>query len=314
MDEMLERLTAPFPCGAIKWRVQMVTSGYRGPRAMMLPFVDARDIAQRLDNACGPAGWQDVIRYEGKAAVCELKILVGKVWISKSDGAGETQVEGEKGSATDAFKRAAVKWNVAGTRGLYAMPNPWVDVDGEYNDSRRKWDKVKVGEEAQAQLLAHLRRHWPPPSFEERMALAEDQVEIDTRATTDGAGGGSAASTKPPPQNSGDTHTARSGGGGERSAKTGTLSDKQRRGLFAHNFGAWEKVGVDRATVNEMDSSRKYAPLNFACGQLGVEKTTELRNAQYRQACKLMDQWVERVNAGMDHESDGTDDASQTNW
>ena len=36
----------------------------------------------------------------------------------------ETQVEGEKGRYSDAFKRAAVLWGVA--RYLYYLPNEWV--------------------------------------------------------------------------------------------------------------------------------------------------------------------------------------------
>ena len=37
----------------------------------------------------------------------------GGVWITKTDGAGETDIEGEKGAFSDAFKRAAVHHGVA---------------------------------------------------------------------------------------------------------------------------------------------------------------------------------------------------------
>lgn len=43
-----------------------------------------------------------------------------------SNGAGETQVEGEKGKFSDAFKRAAVLWGVG--RYLYYLPNTWCNL------------------------------------------------------------------------------------------------------------------------------------------------------------------------------------------
>jgi hypothetical protein len=47
-------------------------------------------------------------------------------WIWKADGAGATDVEGEKGMLSDALKRAAVRWGVG--RYLYEMNSPWVAI------------------------------------------------------------------------------------------------------------------------------------------------------------------------------------------
>jgi len=48
-------------------------------------------------------------------------------WIWKADGAGDTDVEAEKGAISDAFKRAAVKWGVG--RYLYDLDSPWVALE-----------------------------------------------------------------------------------------------------------------------------------------------------------------------------------------
>jgi hypothetical protein len=48
-------------------------------------------------------------------------------WLWKADGAGDTDVEAEKGALSDAFKRAAVRWGVG--RYLYGLPSPWVEVE-----------------------------------------------------------------------------------------------------------------------------------------------------------------------------------------
>ena len=58
---------------------------------------------------------------------CRLSIKIGEEWITKSDAAGETNVEGEKGGVSDAFKRAAVKFGVG--RDLYRLDTQWMPID-----------------------------------------------------------------------------------------------------------------------------------------------------------------------------------------
>ena len=49
-------LAAPFPPSAVSWRVGRVNEDKRS--ALCLAYLDARDIMDRLDSVCGPAGWQ----------------------------------------------------------------------------------------------------------------------------------------------------------------------------------------------------------------------------------------------------------------
>ena len=85
---------------------------------------------QRLDDVVGPAFWQCRYPFPG---CCDIGIYLVQAepfsgqWIWKSNGAGETDVEGEKGQYSDAFKRAAVLWGIG--RYLYDLPNVWLALD-----------------------------------------------------------------------------------------------------------------------------------------------------------------------------------------
>jgi hypothetical protein len=48
-------------------------------------------------------------------------------WIGKSDGAGDSAIEGAKGGISDALKRAGVRWGIG--RYLYYLPTKWVEMN-----------------------------------------------------------------------------------------------------------------------------------------------------------------------------------------
>lgn len=129
-------LRAPFAPEDIHWRAQTVTGN--GDKALALAYIDARNVMERLDAVCGPEGWRDSYVETGKGRViCTLSLRIGDEWVSKSDGAGETDVEGDKGALSDALKRAAVKWGVG--RYLYSMPNVWVPCECYAEKRNNKW-------------------------------------------------------------------------------------------------------------------------------------------------------------------------------
>jgi hypothetical protein len=137
----LGRLKAEFPRAAISWRAQSVTKD--GSKAMALAYIDARDVMNRLDEACGPDNWQDeYTETTSGRLICRIGIRVTDDWVWKSDGAGDTDVEGEKGAISGAFKRAAVKWGIG--RYLYDMPAPWVPCESyQGNGGKFTWKSWK---------------------------------------------------------------------------------------------------------------------------------------------------------------------------
>lgn len=118
---IFDQLAKPFPESSIHWRVGSTTKDK--DKGIGLAYLTARDVMQRLDDVVGPENWGDKYPFAG---CCELSILVGDYWVTKANGAGETDFEGEKGQYSDAFKRAAVLWGVG--RYLYDLPNEWVPI------------------------------------------------------------------------------------------------------------------------------------------------------------------------------------------
>lgn len=156
---MFSELSAPFPAGAIHWRAQTVTKD--GTKALALAYIDARDVMDRLDAVAGPANWRDSYVETPKGrTICTLEIRIDGEWIAKSDGAGDTDVEGEKGSISDALKRAAVKWGIG--RYLYALGNVWAPCESYEANGKKKWSKWADG--ADQAFATALRKLSPAPA------------------------------------------------------------------------------------------------------------------------------------------------------
>lgn len=111
----IEDLKNEFP---VKWRVQSVKNG----KANCVAYVDSRDVQKQLDNVCGMQNWQSRHKEEKGRLFCEIGILTdnSNEWIWKSDVGTESNIEKEKGEASDSFKRAAVMWGVG--RFVYEYP------------------------------------------------------------------------------------------------------------------------------------------------------------------------------------------------
>lgn len=102
-----------------KFKPQSVKFG----KALMVSYIDARDVQDTLDDVCGPENWQDDYRVIDGKVYGGVAINVGTDknphWVWKWDCGTESNTEQEKGQASDAFKRAAVKWGVG--RFLYRL-------------------------------------------------------------------------------------------------------------------------------------------------------------------------------------------------
>lgn len=97
-----------------KWRVQ--SANQYG--ASCVAYIDSRQVQDLLDEVVGAYGWQTNFEEHKGNLFCNLGICVKGVWIWKSDCGTESQVEKQKGEASDAFKRAAVMWGIG--RFLYS--------------------------------------------------------------------------------------------------------------------------------------------------------------------------------------------------
>ncbi|WP_345784826.1 Rad52/Rad22 family DNA repair protein [Roseisolibacter agri] len=158
----LDRLRDPFVPTDIEWRVQTAGEKNGKPWARVLAYVTNRAIMDRLDEVAGPGRWQNVFK-EGPAGgvVCGLAIYVDAVvgWVTKWDGAENTDVEPVKGGLSGAMKRAAVQWGIG--RYLYDLEEGWAVVSdsGRFSAKTKdgkwfKWDPPVLPNWAQPQARA----------------------------------------------------------------------------------------------------------------------------------------------------------------
>lgn len=141
--ESLRELHRPFPADSISWRAQTVAKRDSGTFALALAYIQSRDVMDIMDRVCTPAYWQSEHYDAGNGKLgCRIGIYINDQWVWKSDGAGDTDVEAEKGAFSDALKRAAVNWGVA--RYLYDLGNTWVPCEAtEYSEGGRQKYRFK---------------------------------------------------------------------------------------------------------------------------------------------------------------------------
>jgi len=128
----LAALKLPFPPDRISWRVGSTSKDKK--KGLALAYIDARDVMQRLDEVCGPENWQCDYPHAAQKTVCRIGIKFNGEWIWKSNGAGDSDIEAEKGALSDAFKRAAVLWGIG--QYLYDLDSPWVALDTNEKDGK----------------------------------------------------------------------------------------------------------------------------------------------------------------------------------
>ena len=106
----LKKLRRPLP---LKWRVQTAFPKSNPNNVMMSAYVDSRDVQDALDDAVGAENWMDEYRLINGNLYCGISINCGQgQWVTKWDVGTPSRTEKEKGEASDAFKRAAVKWGI----------------------------------------------------------------------------------------------------------------------------------------------------------------------------------------------------------
>lgn len=142
----LNKLKEPFPAEDIEWRLQQCGSTQKGIWAKCLAYVTNRAIMNRLDEVCGPENWKNEFSTAPDGGVlCGISIKVNDSWITKYDGAENTDIEGVKGGLSGSMKRAAVQWGIG--RYLYNLDEGWATIsdDGQFRGKTKdgtpfKWN------------------------------------------------------------------------------------------------------------------------------------------------------------------------------
>ena len=131
----LPRLADPFPPSDVEWKPGATTRDKS--KGLAMAYLTSRAVQQRFDDVCGPADWRNEFQPGPDGGVlCGISIRVERPgpdgqpvseWVTKWDGADNSQVEAVKGGLSGAMKRAAVQWGVG--RYLYELPATWVRLD-----------------------------------------------------------------------------------------------------------------------------------------------------------------------------------------
>lgn len=144
------KLATPFNEKDVEWRLQSCGSSSKGFWGICLAYITNRAIQQRLDDVCGPENWKNEFATGPNGGIlCGLSIRCNGEWVTKWDGAENTQVEAVKGGLSDSMKRAAVQWGIG--RYLYSLDENWADVkeNGKYRGRTKdgkdfKWNPPKL--------------------------------------------------------------------------------------------------------------------------------------------------------------------------
>lgn len=129
--EMQQALAKPFAPEDLEWRLQNTIEEQM--RGLAVPYVTNRAIQNRLDEVCGPENWYNDFKpwhSNGKkeAQLCGIAIYFeGRGFITKWDGAEDSDIESVKGGLSDSMKRAAVQWGIG--RVLYDLNTVWVEIE-----------------------------------------------------------------------------------------------------------------------------------------------------------------------------------------
>lgn len=152
------KLAAPLPSGVVSWRQDGRIIAREGSYfSRYVAYVDANTVRERLDGVV-PGEWDLTLELlptlpatDDEGALCSFKARLQILGVIREDvGTGRDY----KSAATDAFKRAAVRFGVA--HELYGYESNWVQMDGDGRNAKPLEDPQ----------VAYVRRHGPPPGSE----------------------------------------------------------------------------------------------------------------------------------------------------
>jgi hypothetical protein len=132
------QLSAPLPTGVVSWRQDGRAVQRDGKFfARFVAYVDANTVRERLD-AVVPGEWDLTLELlptiaadDPDDANCSFKARLQILGVIREDvGTGRDY----KSAATDAFKRAAVRYGIA--HELYGYEQNWVQVDGDGRNAK----------------------------------------------------------------------------------------------------------------------------------------------------------------------------------
>lgn len=116
-EEMLKALSAPFTMigadgkvyPAHQWKVNTTNTGV----AVCVPYLDARQVVNRLNEVFGVDGWSNLLlETNGLGMICEITANIEGKEIRRSNIGTAGEYQREKSMVSDAIKRAATNFGI----------------------------------------------------------------------------------------------------------------------------------------------------------------------------------------------------------
>ncbi len=167
-QRIMRELAQPFKMTSLEWRVQQVGVTNGKAWARVLAYVTSRDMQQRLDDVVGVFGWRNEFtslpNSIGDGALCGISLKFDGEWITKWNGAENTQIEAIKGGLSGAEKRAAVEWGIG--RYLYDVEAMYAEcvIDEVY----KKFEYSDKQLYEQAKTKDQQKVWWKPPVLDQK--------------------------------------------------------------------------------------------------------------------------------------------------
>lgn len=158
----MRELAQPFSQEDLEWRVQAVGVHDNKPWARILAYVTNRAIQQRLDDVVGAFNWKNEFlplpNSVGEGAMCGISIKFDE-WVTKYDGADNTNIEATKGGLSSSMKRTAVQWNIG--RYLYDIEAMYAECISEDDYKKLKQHDRELYTKAETKTPKHI-FYWKP--------------------------------------------------------------------------------------------------------------------------------------------------------
>ena len=209
VEEISTKLSAPFDDCDIEWRYSKLNP--EKTNGLVVAYVTNRAIQNRLDAVVGIDKWKNEFqawhpdkKNNKESQLCGLSIWIEErgEWVTKYDGADDSDTEPIKGGLSDSMKRAAVQWGIG--RYLYEMPNVYADSEREKYIKRSEYAKLNTAHQA---LVARLfQSNIPTPSsvpqnpFEPQSPPRQSQQSAPVQQIQQSVAGQQTQQTKPNPQ------------------------------------------------------------------------------------------------------------------
>lgn len=179
----LKLLAEPFHPNDIEWRVSRAGINKKQEVfCMVLAYITARAIANRLDDVVGPANWCNTplsvkeLRPGIMAMEVGISILIDGKWVTKYDVSEPTHIEPAKGGFSGAMKRSGQQWGIG--RYLYLLDETFAETS---EDGGKGWEYARLPEKQGGGTY-----YWKPPKLpgwalprqsETEQPVTEDQIK-----------------------------------------------------------------------------------------------------------------------------------------